>query len=144
MKKHSVILLSLPVLIISCGTIPDDQFVAECKRTTPAASSARWQCLKTASAKSEELKKQEYFNSLAQRCESFGMQRGTPTFNQCIYQQNQIETQNKLAIESLRIQQEQLGLQQINQGLQLLNTPRQVNPTITCTKHPGSYTTVCQ
>jgi hypothetical protein len=144
-KMISLMLLFLAIGLLSgCGTPPARHLVEECQRTTPAASGARWDCLQRASSKTDEIKKQEYVQGLVSRCESFGYQKGSPTFNQCVYQQNQIEIQNNAAAESLRIQQQQLGMQQMQQGLQMLNPPGSVRPPITCTKMPGSFTTTCQ
>jgi hypothetical protein len=140
MRKYLYFLSLLTLFISGCGTPPARHLVEECQRTTPAASGARWNCLNQASSKTDELNKQTYVQSLTNRCESFGFTKGTPAFNQCVFQQNQIETQNRATAESLRIQQEQLGLQQMQQGLQMLSPPR----PITCTKLPGSYTTTCQ
>ncbi len=140
MRKYLYFLSLLPLFISGCGTPPARHLVEECTRTTPAASGARMSCLNRASLQTDELNKQAYVQSLTSRCESFGFARGTPAFNQCVFQQNQVETQNRATAESLRIQQEQLALQQMKQGLEMLSPSR----PITCTRLPGSNTTTCQ
>lgn len=143
MKKMTLVTFVLVGMIGGCGPQPDRRLVEECQRTTPNASRARWDCLQRASAQTEYLQRQEYIRGIAQQCDSFGMQRGTPAFNQCVYQQQQIEAQNAANAETLRMQRQQLELQQMQRGLQMMNPPRPSNPIVTCTRMPGSYTTTC-
>jgi len=131
-------------LISGCGTPPARHLVVECQRKTAPASGARFDCLNRASIKTEELQKQAHSEGIMRRCESFGMAKGTPNFNQCVFQQNQIEIQNKAAAQSLRMQQEQHEMQQMQQAIKMLSPPIPANPVITCTRFPGSFTTTCQ
>jgi hypothetical protein len=78
------------------------------------------------------------------RCQVFGFQIGTSAMSQCLYQQQQIEIQNRATAESLRIQQQQIRIQQMQQGLQMLNPPKPANPAINCLHIPGSVITTCQ
>jgi hypothetical protein len=139
MWKITLVAFVLVGMVGGCGVGGVAPHLAEeCRLTTPPASGARLNCLQRASVQSESLQRQEYFQGLAKLCDSFGMQRGTPAFNQCVYQQQQIDTQNNANAEASR-------LIQMQQAMQLLNPPRQsqINPSITCTTLPGSRITTC-
>lgn len=89
-------------------------------------------------------KRQEYTENLSEQCASYGFQRGTQAFADCMLKLHQQNTLAQQQQQALRIQQDALSLQQLQQGLQMLAPPTPVSPTITCTKFPGSFTTTCQ
>lgn len=118
MRKITLVTFVLAGMIGGCGTPPARHLVEECQRTTAAASGARWDCLQRARAQTEDLQRQEYFQGLAKVCDSFGMQRGTPAFNQCVYQQQQIEMQSNARAERERCLSAAMGA-----GMMRSNSP---------------------
>jgi hypothetical protein len=95
----------------------------------------------------EEIKirqRQEYTDNLSEQCTSYGFQKGTQAFADCMLKINQQNTLNQQQQQALKIQQDALNLQQLQQGLQMLTPPTPVSPKITCTTFPGSFTTTCQ
>lgn len=91
-------------------TTPSNIFVAECIKTIPGLTAARIKCLDWASERVKEVQREELAEGLMQRYETFGFIKGTAEFNQCLFQQNQIEIQNNETAELLRMKKEQLRL----------------------------------
>ena len=92
----------------------------------------------------EEIKirqRQEYTDNLGSQCTSYGFQKGTQAFADCMLKINQQNALNQQQEQALRIQQEALNLQQLQH---MLAPPRPISPQIRCTTIPGSITTTCQ
>jgi hypothetical protein len=89
-------------------------------------------------------KRKEITENLSRQCASFGFQKETQAFAECMLNLNNQNAQIQQQQRALKTQQDAINYQQLQQSLQILNQPKPVSPTITCTKFPGSFTTTCQ
>jgi hypothetical protein len=157
-KKISIFLTIL--FLAGCGTPPAQHLVEECKRTTPNMSGARWDCLMRASEQTEyenrleEQRRQEqrakaYAEALVNRCESFGIRRGSSEMSQCVYQQQQLEMQNATNAQILQQQREAAGLRAL-QGAAAISRPQPIytpppsNINCTSTQWGNTVNTNCR
>ena len=90
MQISNFILIILVTVITACSSGPQSVYVEDCKNSTPAASSARWNCLTQASEKEQQQKIQQQqiarMESFKSRCDAYGFKRGTTEFAQCLQQ----------------------------------------------------------
>jgi hypothetical protein len=72
------------------------------------------------------------------QCRSYGAAPGSDGYVSC---RLMLQSQRQ---DNARIQQQQ-SMQMMQQGLKMLSPPQPaINPTVTCTTMPGSYTTTCR
>lgn len=152
-RKFLIISLFISVFLTSCATDPAQEVAKRrCESVIKGPFLGYMSCMSRErenennriNYENEAQRQAAYAEALKNRCYSFGFQANTPAFAQCIYQQQQVDIQNNANANAIRLQQQQQGLQQMQQGMQMLSPQRPVNPTFSCTKLPGSYTTTCQ
>ena len=113
------------LLLVACGT--NGPATQRCLDTTPAMSGARWSCLSNAR---EIDNNQARVNQLQSKCDSYGFQRGTTAYSQCLMN---IEQQNNQAAYQQSIQQQQ----QLKNGAELLRGDGRAPGSSNCYRTPG-------